>query len=343
MRCVHWTADFDLPKVPRVAALGAFDGVHLGHAATIQAMRRIAHERGAEAAILTFDPSPREFTDGTRQPGRRLTPGDEQTYYLRRLGVDLTVVFEFPGSIHLVEPEDFVREILVEQLGVVHVTASETHRFGHMGRGDVSLLKRLGDELGFGVQIVDPLVIGGERVSSTRIRTLLGGGSVEEAGALLGRPYAIYAPVGSGHGLGATIGFPTANLRITPEKMLPRDGVYACAAGVIHEGDYSALEQPRPAAVNVGLAPTVRGDERVVEVHLIGEQCDLSEANLKVQFLRWLRGEERFVDIEALATQIGRDTARALEIAKAAAPDEFALFERYCTTDYVLRRDGYDS
>ncbi len=342
MRVVRWSPDLELPEVPRVVALGAFDGVHLGHARTIQAMRSIAHQRDAQAAILTFDPSPREFANGLRRPGRRLTTLEEQLYYLRRLGVDLAVVFEFPGEIHSVEPEDFVRNVLVGQVNAVHVTASNAHRFGHMGRGDIDLLQKLADELGFEVEVVRSLSVGDERVSSTRIRNLLDAGKVLEAGALLGRPYAVYAPVVGGRGMGAELGFPTANLSIPPEKILPHDGVYAGRSGAVREGDYSELEQPRPAAINVGLAPTVRGDERIVEVHLVGEQCDLGGASLKVEFLRRLRDERKFESLEALTGQIGRDVDEVVEAAEAPQSEQLGEFDRVCATEYVVRRPGLE-
>lgn len=337
---LDWSPDLELPESPRVVALGAFDGVHLGHAKTIREMRRLARERDAQATVLTFDPGPREFRDGKRLAGRRLTPLDEQLYYLRKLGVELVVVFKFPGEIHRVEPEDFVRRVLVGQLGAIHVTAGPTHRFGRAGAGDVALLQKLGDELGFGVDILFPVMIDGVRVSSTRIRELLDDGRVHEAGALLGRPYAINASVVSGRGLGAEIGFPTANLSVSPEKILPRDGVYAALCAKVHGKDYEVLQQMRAAAVNVGLAPTVRGDERIVEVHVIGEQCDLSGSILKVEFLRWLRGEKEFEHLKALSEQISADTERAATLAKVKLGDSLQEFDRMCTTDHVIRRDG---
>lgn len=339
MKHVEWCRELKLPDRPRVIALGAFDGVHLGHAKTIRAMRVLAREREAEATILTFNPGPREFKDGARIAGRRLTPIDEQLYYLRRLGADLTVVFEFPGKIHTVEPEDFVREILVGQFHAVHVVAGVTHRFGRHGSGDIDMLRALGHELGFGVDILHPVMIAGERVSSTRIRELLDEGRVHEAGALLGRPYSINAPVVSGRGVGGEIGYPTANLRIAAEKILPRDGVYAALCARVRGGDYERMEQTRAAAVNVGLAPTVRGDERVVEVHVIGEQCDLQDSLLKVEFLRRLRDEQQFEDIKQLSLQIGEDTQRAAEIAGAEIDEQMETFERFCATDHVIVRE----
>lgn len=344
MKVVHWSPELKLPSKPRVVALGAFDGLHIGHVKTIQAMRGIAHEHGAEAAVLTFDPSPREFdfTTMTRQPGRRLTPAPEQQYYLHRLGIDLTVVFEFPGEIYRIEPEEFVREVLVRQCRAIHVTASNTHRFGHRGRGDLRLLRQLGAQYGFGVETVSSLTVGGERVSSTRIRNLLFEGRVHEAGALLGRPYAIYSPVVPGAGRGTKLGFPTANLQIPPEKVLPRDGVYAGLCGKVRGSDYEAIEDPLPAAINVGLAPTVRGDERIVEVHVVGQQCDFENASIKVEFLRWLRGEQKFESADALVAQIGRDVVRTADVVEEFEDEKLQAFEQFCTTDYVVRRGGHD-
>ncbi|MEA3402206.1 MAG: riboflavin biosynthesis protein RibF [Armatimonadota bacterium] len=335
---MHWSPGLHFPTRPRAVALGAFDGLHLGHARTIQVMRSFAHRSGAEATVLTFNPSPREFEHGQRQPGRRLTPVDEQIYYLRRLGIDTVVLFEFPGRIHAVEPEEFVRDILVRQLSVVHVTGSRTHRFGRGGRGDLQMLHELGAEYGFGVETVSPVTLGGQRVSSTRIRDLLAECKVHQAGALLGRPYAICAPVVAGAGLGTNLGFPTANLRLPREKVLPGDGVYAGLSGKVRGGDYQAVEQPRPAAINVGLAPTVRGDERLVEVHLTGEQCDLRDSCIKVEFLRWLRDEEEFEDTEELSAQIGRDVERTAELAGRPMPEELLRFNDFCTSEYVIRR-----
>ncbi|MFW5867694.1 MAG: riboflavin kinase, partial [Armatimonadota bacterium] len=159
-----------------------------------------------------------------------------------------------------------------------------------------------------------------------------------EAGALLGRPYAIYAPVVDGRGVGASLGYPTANLKIPTEKILPHDGVFAGLCGQVREGDFQSIQQPRPAAINVGLAPTLRGDERIVEVHLVGEQCDLRGTTIKVEFLRWLREEREFEDTDALTEQIGRDVEEVAQVAGQAQGEELEQFDRFCATDYVVRR-----
>jgi riboflavin kinase/FMN adenylyltransferase len=315
----------DLGSAPHAVAVGAFDGVHLGHASILRQVRDEARERGVAAAVVTFDPVPRELEDGARQPHRRLTPVDEHLCLLEGLGMDIALVLEFPGAIQSMSPEAFVSEVLLDDLNAVCVYASESHRFGAGGRGDVDLLRRLGAELGFEVKIVPPLMVGGQRVSSTRVRELLSQGRVDKAAALLGRPYALYARVVAGHGRGADLGFPTANLCIPEEKTLPRDGVYAGVAGTVTT-DYGPLERPWPAAINIGTAPTFARGERTVEVHICeakagasgaggSAHADLLDACLKVEFLRWLRTERRFETERALADQIAQDVASALELA----------------------------
>lgn len=306
----------DLGEAAHVVAVGAFDGVHLGHARVLKEARREAEERSVEAAAITFDPSPRELKDGVRQPGCRLTPVQEQLRRLEDLGLDLAVVLEFPGTIHEMAPEIFVREVLIGKLNAVCVCASETHRFGAEGRGDIRALRGLGRRLGFEVNTVAPRMMRDHRVSSTRVRDLLAEGRVSEAADLLGRPYALFGEVVEGRGVGKLLGFPTANVRIPREKTLPRDGVYAGVAAMVTT-DYEMVEQPRPAAINIGTAPTFDRGQRLVEVHVVGPQTDLAGACLKVEFLRWLRPEQRFADQEALARQIEEDVARTRALAEA--------------------------
>jgi len=307
----------DLAASPRVVTVGAFDGVHLGHVRTLHYARREARQRDAETAAVTFDPSPRELEDGVRQPGRRLTPVNEQLCLLQGLALDLAVVLEFPGTIQEMEPEDFVREVLVGRLNAVCVCASESHRFGAGGRGDLHLLRDLGGRLGFAVTIAQPDMIGGRRVSSTWVRELLAAGQANRAAALLGRPYALFGEVVEGRGRGRQLGFPTANLCIPPEKVLPRDGVYAGVAAQV-TADYDVLEQPRPAAINIGTAPTFGREQRAVEVHVLGGEAHLAGACVKVQFLRWLRPERTFPDEDALVRQIREDVTRTEAAAGAA-------------------------
>ncbi len=312
-----WSPQLELPDRPRVVALGAFDGVHRGHQTTLEQVRLIARERDAEATVLTFDPGPREFVAGIRQPGTRLTTRAEQMCQLRQLDLDLALVIDFPGLIADLSPEHFVRDVLVAQLRVTCVCASASHQFGRDGSGDLKLLRRLGRRYGFEVLVIEPAMVGGSRISSTVIRALLSRGEVAHAATLLGRPYALVAEVVSGQGLGASLGFPTANLRTPPEKLVPADGVYAGVAGRA-VGPCAAVTEPFAAAISVGLAPTVERNTRVVEAHLIGAEGDFVGDTLTVQFVEWLRAEETFADHDELVAQIRLDVAQCAEEVSAA-------------------------
>lgn len=307
-----WSPQLELPDRPRVVALGAFDGVHRGHQSALEQVCRLADERGAEATVLTFDPGPREFVAGIRQPGTRLTTRAEQMCRLRRVNLDLALVIEFPGRIRDLSPEHFVRDVLVGQLRATCVVASASHQFGRDGAGDLKLLRRLGRRHDFEVVVIDPVVVGGSRISSTVIRALLSRGDVAHAATLLGRPYALVADVVSGQGIGESLGFPTANLRTPAEKLVPADGVYAGVAGRA-VGPCALISQPYPAAISVGMAPTVERNTRVVEAHLIGADGDFVGDTLTVQFVDWLRSEESFADRDELAAQIRRDVAQCRE------------------------------
>ncbi len=306
----------DLGGAARVVAVGAFDGVHLGHARILSQARREARQRGVEVAAMTFDPSPRELKDGVRQPGRRLTPVQEQLCLFEDLGLDLAVVLKFPGTIREMPPESFVSEVLIGKLNAVCLYASESHRFGAGRRGDIRLLGELARRFGVDLVAPRPQMVNDRRVSSTWVRELLAEGRVSEARELLGRPYAAFGEVMQGRGVGRLLGFPTANVRIPPEKFVPRDGVYAGVAARV-TADYTAIEQPRPAAINIGTAPTFGRGQRVIEAHVIGPQTDLAGASLKLEFLSWLRAEQRFADEGALVRQIEEDVARAQALAEA--------------------------
>ena len=222
------------------------------------------------------------------------------------------MVSQVPGLVSDLSPEHFVRDVLVGQLRATCVCAGESHRFGRDGDGDLKLLQRLGRRYGFGVVVIDPVVVGGSRISSTVIRALLSRSEVAHAATLLGRPYALVAEVVSGQGVGASLGFPTANLRTPPEKLLPPDGVYSGVAGRA-VGPCATILEPFPTAISVGMAPTVERNTRVVEAHLIGAEGDLVGTTLTVEFVGWLRSEEAFADHDALVEQIRRDVAQCRE------------------------------
>jgi riboflavin kinase / FMN adenylyltransferase len=268
-----------LEAVPRVAALGTFDGVHLGHRRVIDA----ALAAGPEATVVTFDPHPRTAL-GNR--GELLTSLERRLELLRELGVETTLIVEFTLDVARLEPQEFAQEVL-RPIGAEIAVAGEDFRFGRGRTGDLELLKRIGFET-----VPVPIL---EGVSSSRIRELVAEGDVEAAAKLLGRPVEVEGTVVTGEARGGTLGFPTANLDIRPELLVPANGIYAGAAG------------EHRAAVSIGTNPHYGGRERRVEAHLLDFDGDLYGRRLIVELWERLRDEAAFDNEDELIAQIGRD------------------------------------
>lgn len=286
-----------------VVAIGKFDGVHRGHQALIRAAVEGARAEQAESVVVTFDRHPIELL----KPGTRvqyLTPIGEKLRLIAELGVDSTVVIHLTDEFLRLTPEQFIGSVLVERLGTVAVAASECFRFGRNAAGTVETLRDLGKLHGFRFLRVPPLIVDGERVSSSRVVQNLLAGRVEAAAGLLGRPYALLGQVVRGDGIGRQLGFPTANLKPDERQHQPADGVYA---GLLAwEG-----EAPRPAVCNLGTRPTVNGTRHLVEAHVLGFEGDLYGRAVRLLFARRLRDEQRFPSLEALRAQIAADAAQA--------------------------------
>jgi riboflavin kinase / FMN adenylyltransferase len=268
-----------LEAVPRVVALGTFDGVHLGHRRVIEA----ALAAGPEPTVLTFDPHPRTAL-GNRV--ELLSSLERRLELLDRLGVETTMIVEFTLDVARLEPEEFAQHVL-RPMGTEVVVAGEDFRFGRGRSGDLALLESLGFET-----VAVPIL---EGVSSSRIRELEAEGDVEGAAKLLGRPVEVEGIVVAGDARGGTLGFPTANLGIRPELLVPRNGIYA---GVAAE---------HRAAVSIGTNPHYGGRERRVEAHLLDFEGDLYGRRLVVELWRRLRDEAAFDSEEELIAQIARD------------------------------------
>ncbi len=288
-------------------AVGVFDGVHLGHREVIMAAVRGAPAKDSVPSVLTFHPHPDTVLTPARAPAL-LTPIEEKFALLRCLGVQVTVVAKFDRALAETPPEEFVGKVLVEQLRARCVVVGSDWRFGARGWGTPALLERIAAPLGCQVSVVPPVSVGGAKVSSTKIRDLLSRGNLPSANRLLGRRYEVVGEVVPGDGIGGGLGFPTANLDVRQEKLLPADGVYACLAG---------QRRLWPAAVYIGTRPTLEAASRSrVEVHLLGRKgaIDLVGRRLRVEFVRRLREDRRFASVEALVEQMGRDCARARRV-----------------------------
>jgi riboflavin kinase/FMN adenylyltransferase len=284
-------------------AIGNFDGVHLGHQALVRAAVEEARRQAGTAMVLTFDPHPVRVLAPERAP-RALLTLEQRAELLGALGIEVVAVLGFDAEIAALEPEQFVRAILVRALQARSVVVGERFRFGRGRAGDVPLLARLGDEGGFRVHAHPVVLQDGEPVSSSRIRELLGRGDVQAAARLLGRAFFVDGTVVRGDGRGRLIGIPTANLE-TRNETLPAPGVYAGFAHIAKGGERW------PCVANLGERPTFGGSGLRLEAHLLDYEGELLGRELRLEFARRLREERRFESAAALVEQIRKDVADA--------------------------------
>jgi riboflavin kinase/FMN adenylyltransferase len=297
------------PPASCAVAVGNFDGVHLGHAAIVERLRAAAVRHGVAAVAVTFDPHPASVLRPAEAPVPLTTPA-RRADLLLRLGVDAVCVQPADAALMAVEAEDFFRRVLRDRLAARAVVEGADFRFGARRRGDVPLLARLCAADGVELDVVEPVVVGGEPVSSSRLRGLIAAGRVAEARGLMTAPYRLTGVVVVGARRGATLGFPTANLAEVA-TLLPAGGVYAARVAV--DG------RDHAAAVHVGPNVTF-GESRVsVEAHLVGFAGDLYGRTLDVDFLDRVRDTRRFASVEDLKASLADDVATAVRIAAAAA------------------------
>lgn len=290
--------------VDTAVTIGVFDGVHIGHRQVIADLITLAASSGISPAIITFDPHPLSILAPERAP-KMLTSVDQRIDQFSQLGVEIAGVLDFPDIRHLLASQ-FCEEVLFRALRAKRVVVGADFRFGRDRGGDAKLLTIEGQRLGFEVSVVDLFGYRDGVVSSTRIRQLLSDGLVEEAAALLGRPYELAGQVVEGERRGGTIGFPTANIAIAPDRQLPGRGVYA--------GQALVEDETHLAAINVGTRPTFDGQGTTIEAHLLDYSGDLYGRFLAIDFRARLRDEARFDGVEALTSQIRRDVERVREV-----------------------------
>jgi riboflavin kinase/FMN adenylyltransferase len=302
----------DLSACPRppegtAVTIGAYDGVHLGHRAVIAEVRRRAAERGLATAVVTFDRHPAAVVRPESAP-RLLTDLDQKLELLAATDIDYCVVITFDEARSRETAAEFVREVLVGCLAARAVVVGDDFHFGHGREGNVALLRSMGADLGFDVEGLDLVDADGkpaddaDRVSSTRIRHALVAGDLAQANALLGRPHELRGIVARGDERGRELGFPTANVSVPGDILLPADGIYA---GWFERPDGSVHQ----AAISLGRRPTFYAEAHasLLEAHLLDFSGDLYGERVKVRFVARLRGEERFESVDALIEQIGRD------------------------------------
>lgn len=293
------------PRCPSgsVVCIGAFDGLHLGHQALVRHTVARARALGVEAVALSFEPLPREFFAPSAPPPRLLLPRDKAEGLLS-LKADQVGLLRFNSKLTNLSAAQFVRTVLTGRLSAREVWVGPDFCFGKGRSGDLALLRRMGaEEGGFTAHEIEPVLVDGERVSSTRIREALQAGDFSAVLRWLGRPYAIGGRVVRGQQLGRTLGFPTANLRFTG-KTPALSGIYA--TWVHGVGDH-----PWPSVSSLGTRPTVAGVEPLLEAHLFDFDGDLYGRHIEVEFVAHLRDELKFPDLASLTEQMHRDAERA--------------------------------
>ena len=315
MEVVRYPGPCPAPQGGSVVTIGAYDGVHLGHRALIDRVRKMAADRGVASALVTFDQHPARLVRPESAP-LLLTDPEQKLELLEATGLDLLLVVRFDQERAQESPEDFVREVLVDCLGTKAIVVGEDFHFGHQRRGNVELLRSMGAEAGFEVEPIELLGADGQaadasaQVSSTAIRTALAAGDVEGATAMLGREHEVRGVVDHGDGRGGPeLGFPTANVSVPDDVLLPADGIYA--------GWYTRPDGTRqPTAISLGRRPTFyeTAHASLLEAHLLDFSGDLYGERARVAFVRRLRGEVKFDSVEALIDQMGRDCEQARQI-----------------------------
>lgn len=295
-----------------VITIGVFDGVHRGHRHIVARAAELGREQGLPVVAVTFDPHPDEVVrPGSHPPF--LCSARRRAELLAGLGVDAVCVLPFTLEFSRLDPDEFVRAVLVDKLHASAVVVGEDFRFGHKAAGDVQLLDKLGEKYDYTVEGRPLLVLDDVTVSSTAIRKLLEAGDVAEAAKALGRPHRVEGIVVRGHQRGRQLGFPTANVESPPHTAIPADGVYAGWLATLEEGGQEANRWP--AAISIGTNPTFNGQSRTVEAYALDRSdLDLYGLHAAIDFAVRLRGTLRFDSVAALVEQMREDVDRAREI-----------------------------
>ncbi len=288
-----------------VLTIGAFDGLHRGHAALLGRVRERASALQLTASAVSFEPLPRGYF--SPQPLKRLSSVREKLQGFADAGIEVLLLLRFKAPLVAMSAEDFVRKVLIARMGAREIWVGANFRFGHNRVGNVDLLRAMQGEGGYEVRVLDAVTQGdGERISASRVRGALGAGDFAHARELLGRPFTIGGHVARGRRMGHQLGYPTANIRLG-KRVAPVSGIFAVR---VHVGD-----DWWPGVASLGVRPTITGGgEPLLEAHLFDFDGDLYGRRIEVEFVAKLRDEEKFDNLDALRAQMNRDAAQAREI-----------------------------
>ena len=302
IRGIHNLKDFHHGSV---LTIGNFDGVHKGHQAILKRLVECAKQYQLPATVMIFEPHPAEVFSPETAPSR-LSRLREKLELLKSYGVDRVMIMKFDHQTAAMPAEDFIKKLLVEQLGVKYLIVGDDFHFGNQRQGDYELLKSRSVEFGYGLERTATLMFSAERISSTAVRTALESNNLVKAKSLLGRDYELLGKVVHGQKRGRTIGFPTANVFLHRNKC-PLNGVFAVSVDMPNR----PIQQHINGVANLGTRPTVNGTRLQLEVHLFKWSEDIYAQTIRVKFLDYIRSEEKFASFEHLRQQIDRDVIQA--------------------------------
>jgi len=284
-------------KNKSIITIGTFDGVHMGHKVILDRLNKISSRQKGKSILITFFPHPRHVLHKEDQEMRLINTLDEKKELLEKAGLDILIINKFTKDFSRIKSVNFVRDILVDQLKVDTLVIGYDHHFGRNREGSINELEGLAELYGFNIEMVPPQLFQDIAVSSTKIRKLLESGKIERANHYLGYNFFINGKVVKGNGIGKKINFPTANILINNElKILPCDGVYAVLLSLGNK-KYKGM-------MNIGLNPTLNGKIRSLEVNIFDFNQDIYGQEIKVSFIKRIRDEKRFKDIEGLKRQL---------------------------------------
>lgn len=292
-----------------VVTSGTFDGLHIGHKKILTRLKEISTQSGGESVVLTFWPHPRLVVSEDSQDLQLLSTIEEKIELFSQMGIEHLAIVPFTRAFSELSSDDFIRQILVDKIGTKKLVIGYDHRFGRNREGSFEFLQKNASSYGFEVEEIPRQDIEDLAISSSRIRHSLLSGNVDDARHLLGRPYSITGIIVKGKQLGRTIGFPTANIHLQESyKLIPANGVYVINA--YHQGAaYKGM-------LNVGVRPTVDGTFRTIEANLFDFNKEIYGEDLTVEFLHYLRPEQKFDGLDALIQQIKVDKENSLDFFK---------------------------
>lgn len=306
MKIYQGLTDFHPPKNPVVTS-GTFDGLHLGHQKILNRLQELAKSKGGETVLLTYWPHPRLVLQPNSNSLRLLSTFSEKVNLLRGMGIDHLIILPFTEEFSQMSSEEFIGKILIDKIQTKTLVIGYDHKFGKNREGSFEYLQAHSNLFGFEIEEISRQDVDELGVSSTKIRNALTQGAIKTATKYLGRPYEISGLIVLGQQIGRSIGFPTANIQVEDQyKLLPRDGAYAVHVQV--KGiRYKAM-------LNIGDRPTVEGDKKTIEAHLIDFQGDLYGLEIAIYFEAFLREEKKFDSLEALKNQLMLDREQAIFI-----------------------------